>query len=92
MGYYYIYRKLFWLSTGKCHVTGQSLITSDKYPRTHGRRSNAGGGGVLLKLQIVRRIIGLVIRVVISATNQNIGENANGLVATVSSLASDWVI
>ena len=91
MGYYYIYRKLFWLSTGKCHVTGQSLITSDKYPRTHGRRSNAGGGGIL-KLQIVRRIIGLVIRVVISATNQNIGENANGLVATVSSLASDCVI
>lgn len=71
---------------------GQSLITSDKYPRTHGRRSNAGGGGGILKLQIVRRIIGLVIRVVISATNQNIGENANGLVATVSSLASDWVI
>lgn len=70
---------------------GQSLITSDKYPRTHGRRSNAGGGGIL-KLQIVRRIVGLVIRVVISATNQNIGENANGLVATVSSLASDWVI
>lgn len=80
------------LSTGKCHVTGQSLITSDKYPRTHGRRSNAGGGGGILKLQIVRRIVGLVIRVVISATNQNIGENANGLVATVSSLASDWVI
>ena len=51
-----------------------------------------GGGGCILKLQIVRRIIGLVIRVVISATNQNIGENANGLVATVSSLASDWVI
>ena len=50
------------------------------------------GGGCILKLQIVRRIIGLVIRVVISATNQNIGENANGLVATVSSLASDWVI
>lgn len=49
-------------------------------------------GGGILKLQIVRRIIGLVIRVVISATNQNIGENANGLVATVSSLASDWVI
>ena len=70
---------------------GQSLITSDKYPRTHVRRSNAGGGGIL-KLQIVQRIIGLVIRVVISATNQNIGENANGLVATVSSLASDWVI
>lgn len=50
------------------------------------------GGGGILKLQIVRRIVGLVIRVVISATNQNIGENANGLVATVSSLASDWVI
>lgn len=50
------------------------------------------GGGGILKLQIVQRIIGLVIRVVISATNQNIGENANGLVATVSSLASDWVI
>ena len=50
------------------------------------------GGGGILKLQIVRRIIGLVIRVVISATNQNIGENANSLVATVSSLASDWVI
>ena len=58
-------------------------------------RTNDGqmpGGGGILKLQIVRRIIGLVIRVVISATNQNIGENANGLVATVSSLASDWVI
>ena len=46
------------------------------------------GGVGILKLQIVRRIIGLVIRVVISATDQNIGENANGLVATVSSLAS----
>ena len=50
------------------------------------------GVGGILKLQIVRRIIGLVIRVVISATDQNIGENANGLVATVSSLASDCVI
>lgn len=50
------------------------------------------GGVGILKLQIVRRIIGLVIRVVISATDQNIGEDANGLVATVSSLASDWVI
>ena len=71
---------------------GQSLITSDKYPRTHVRRSNAGGGGGIFKIQNFQRIIGLVIRVVISATNQNIGENANGLVATVSSLASDWVI